>query len=209
MGRKVIAGICIVAGIALLAVPFFYKTHGKSETDKLLKEFEQIVEEGAYEEEIKQEEPESEQASGIEEDTALLLEENVIGIIEIEVIDIRLPIVEGTGAGDIAYAIGHMSETAPIGEVGNCVLAGHNGSRNGVFFTNINQLVAGDMVKLIDRNGEVHLYVVSDMFIVGPYDNEVKAQGEDEILTLLTCAEKGTKRYVVRCIPAKEGDANE
>lgn len=209
MGRKVIAGICIVAGIALLAVPFFYKTHGKTETDKLLKELEQIVEEGAYEEEIKKEEPESEQATGSEENTALLLEENVIGIIEIEAIDIRLPIVQGTGAGDIAYAIGHMSETPPIGEVGNCVLAGHNGSRNGVFFTNLNQLVAGDKVKLIDRNGEVHLYVVSDMFIVGPYDNEVKAQGEDEILTLLTCAEKGTKRYVVRCALAKEGDANE
>lgn len=209
MGRKMIAGICIVVGIALLAVPFFYKTHGKSETDKLLKEFEQIVEEGAYEEEIKQEEPESEQASGSEEDTALLLEENVIGIIEIEAIDIRLPIVEGTSARDIAYAIGHMSETAPLGEVGNCVLAGHNGSRNGVFFTNLNQLVVGDKVKLIDRNGEVHLYEVSDMFIVGPYDNEVKVQGEDEFLTLLTCAEKGTKRYVVRCIPAKEGDTNE
>lgn len=209
MGRKMIAGICIVVGIALLAVPFFYKTHGKSETDKLLKEFEQIVEEGAYEEEIKQEEPESEQASGNEEDTALLLEENVIGIIEIEAIDIRLPIVEGTSAGDIAYAIGHMSETSPIGAGGNCVLAGHNVSRNGVFFTNLNQLVAGDKVKLIDRNGEVHLYVVSDMFIVGPYDNEVKAQGEDEILTLLTCAEKGIKRYIVRCIPAKEGDTNE
>lgn len=209
MRRKVIAGICIVAGIALLAVPFFYKTHGKSETDKLLKEFEQIVEEGAYEEEIKQEEPEREQASGNEEDTALLLEENVIGIIEIEAIDIRLPIVEGTSARDIAYAIGHMSETALIGEVGNCVLAGHNGSRNGVFFTNLNQLVAGDKVKLIDRNGEVHLYEVSDMFIVGPYDNEVKTQGEDEILTLLTCAERGTKRYIVRCTPAEEGDGNE
>lgn len=209
MGRKMIAGICIVVGIALLAVPFFYKTHGKSETDKLLKEFEQIVEEGAYEDEIKKEEPESEQASGSEEDTALLLEENVIGIIEIEAIDIRLPIVEGTSAGDIAYAIGHMSETAPIGAVGNCVLAGHNGSRNGVFFTNLNQLVAGDKVKLIDGKGEVHLYEVSDMFIVGPYDNEVKAQGEDEILTLLTCAEKGTKRYVVRCMPTKEVDENE
>lgn len=209
MGRKVIAGICIVAGIALLAVPFFYKLHGKSETDKLLKKFEQTLEEDVYEEETMQKEPESEQTSGSEEDTALLLEENVIGIIEIETIDIKLPIVEGTSANDIAYAIGHMSETASIGEVGNCVLAGHNGSRNGVFFTNLNQLVEGDEVKLIDRNGEVYLYKVVDMFIIGPYDNEVKAQGEEEVLTLLTCAEKGAKRYVVRCTPVEEGDENE
>ena len=204
-----IAGICIVAGIALLAVPFFYKMHGKSETDKLLKEFEQILEEDAYEEEVRQEIWEGDKASGSEEDTPLFLEENVIGIIEIEAIDIRLPIVEGTSSKDIAYAIGHMSETAPIGEMGNCVLAGHNGSRNGVFFTNLNQLVLGDKVKLIDRNGEVHLYEVADMFIIGPYDNEVKAQGEEEILTLLTCAENGTKRYIVRCILVGEGEWNE
>lgn len=209
MRRKVIAGICIVAGIALLAVPFFYKMHGKSETDKLLKEFEQILEEDAYEEEVRQEIWEGDKASGSEEDTPLFLEENVIGIIEIEAIDIRLPIVEGTSSKDIAYAIGHMSETAPIGEMGNCVLAGHNGSRNGVFFTNLNQLVLGDNVKLIDRNGEVHLYEVADMFIIGPYDNEVKAQGEEEILTLLTCAENGTKRYIVRCILVGEGEWNE
>ena len=209
MRRKVIAGICIVAGIALLAVPFFYKMHGKSETDKLLKEFEQILEEDAYEEEVRQEIWEGDKASGSEEDTPLFLEENVIGIIEIEAIDIRLPIVEGTSSKDIAYAIGHMSETAPIGEMGNCVLAGHNGSRNGVFFTNLNQLVLGDKVKLIERNGEVHLYEVADMFIIGPYDNEVKAQGEEEILTLLTCAENGTKRYIVRCILVGEGEWNE
>ena len=209
MRRKVIAGICIVAGIALLAVPFFYKMHGKSETDKLLKEFEQILEEDAYEEEVRQEIWEGDKASGSEEDTPLFLEENVIGIIEIEAIDIRLPIVEGTSSKDIAYAIGHMSETAPIGEMGNCVLAGHNGSRNGVFFTNLNQLVLGDKVKLIDRNGEVHLYEVADMFIIGPYDNEVKAHGEEEILTLLTCAGNGTKRYIVRCILVGEGEWNE
>lgn len=209
MRRKVIAGICIVAGIALLAVPFFYKMHGKSETDKLLKEFEQILEEDAYEEEVRQEIWEGDKASGSEEDTPLFLEENVIGIIEIEAIDIRLPIVEGTSSKDIAYAIGHMSETAPIGAMGNCVLAGHNGSRNGVFFTNLNQLVLGDKVKLIERNGEVHLYEVADMFIIGPYDNEVKAQGEEEILTLLTCAENGTKRYIVRCILVGEGEWNE
>ncbi len=72
------------------------------------------------------------------------MEENVIGIIEIETIDIRLPIMERTSDGDIAYAIGHMSETFPIGTVGNCMLADHNGSRNGVLFTNLNQLVARD-----------------------------------------------------------------
>lgn len=45
------------------------------------------------------------------------MEENVIGIIEIETIDIRLPIMERTSDGDIAYAIGHMSETFPSAQL--------------------------------------------------------------------------------------------
>lgn len=103
-----------------------------------------------------------------------------------------------------------MTETAGLGEKGNCVLCGHNGSRNGTFFTNLNQLSAGDKVKITDKKGEVHMYKVADTCIIGPYDNTVKKQTDEEILTLLTCANKGTKRFVCRCIPVKEaGDVDE
>lgn len=96
-----------------------------------------------------------------------------------------------------------------IGEMGNCVLCGHNGSRNGIFFTHLNQVEAGDEVKLTDKKGELHRYAVSDTFIVGPYDNYVKKQTGEEILTLITCAERGTKRFICKCVPiekAGEGD---
>lgn len=118
--------------------------------------------------------------------------------------------MEGAGDSQISYAIGHMTETAGLGEKGNCVLCGHNGSRNGTFFTNLNQLSAGDKVKITDKKGEVHMYKVADTCIIGPYDNTVKKQTDEEILTLLTCANKGTKRFVCRCIPVKEaGDVDE
>ena len=81
-----------------------------------------------------------EQTALSKEDAALLSEEDVIGIIEIEAIDIRYSVLEGVGDSQIRYAIGHMTETAGLGEKGNCVLCGHNGSRNGTFFTNLNQL---------------------------------------------------------------------
>lgn len=51
--RKIAAGICIVAGIVLLEVPFCYHFEGKSETDRLTQQFEQILEE-KQDEEIKQ-----------------------------------------------------------------------------------------------------------------------------------------------------------
>ena len=187
MGKKIkriFVGICIVTGIALLAVPFYYHFHGQNETDKLIELFENTLDNEDETEESKEEG--KEQTSLSKEDAALLSGEDVIGIIEIEAIAIRYPVLEGAGNSQIRYAIGHMTETAGLGEKGNCVLCGHNGSRNGTFFTNLNQLSAGDKVKITDKKGEVHMYQVADTCIIGPYDNTVKNQSDEEILTLLT-----------------------
>lgn len=207
--KRIFVSICIVTGIALLAVPIYYHFHGQNETEKLIDQFEKTLEDNEDETEESKEEG-KEQTFLSKEDAALLSGEDVIGIIEIEAIDIRYPVLEGAGDSQIRYAIGHISETAGLGEKGNCVLCGHNGSRNGTFFTNLNQLSVGDKVKITDKKGEVHMYEVADTCIIGPYDNTVKKQSDEEILTLLTCANKGTKRFVCRCVPAvKEGEADE
>ena len=66
------------------------------------------------------------------------------------------------------------------------------------------------MLKITDKKGEVHMYEVADTSVIGPYDNTVKNQSDEEILTLLTCVNRGTKRFVCRCVPAgKEGEADE
>ena len=47
MGKKIkriFVSICIVTGIALLAVPFYYHFHGQNETDKLIEQFEKTLE---------------------------------------------------------------------------------------------------------------------------------------------------------------------
>ena len=82
---------------------------------------------------------EEEQTSISKEDEAILKEGGVIGIIEIPSIDIRYPVMEGTSVDVLNVGIGHIPETAGIGESGNCVLCGHNGSRYGTFFTPLNQ----------------------------------------------------------------------
>lgn len=50
-------------------------------------------------------------------------------------------------------------------------------------------------------------YEVVDFFVVGPYDNSIKTQSDTEELTLFTCAERGTKRFVVKCVPDGEEGA--
>lgn len=110
------------------------------------------------------------------------------------------PVMEGTTSKVLNAGIGHIEETAGIGESGNCVLCGHNGSRYGTFFTPLNQISIGDDVTIIDKNGQTHIYEVTDTEVVNPYDNSIKTQGEEKELTLFTCSQKGTMRFVVRCI---------
>ena len=62
--RKVVAGLLIAAGIAIMAVPFFWRTTGEKQTEQLISEFEQTLEDD-YDEETDVEE---EQTSISEED---------------------------------------------------------------------------------------------------------------------------------------------
>ena len=88
--RKVVAGLLITAGIAIMAVPFFWRATGEKQTEQLISEFEQTLEDD-YDEETETE-------------------------------------------------------------------------------------------------------------VVNPYDNSIKTQGTEKELTLFTCSQKGTMRFVVRCI---------
>ena len=185
--RKVVAGLLITAGIAIMAVPFFWRTTGEKQTEQLISEFEQTLEDD-YDEETDVEE---EQTSISKEDEAILKEGGVIGIIEIPGLDIRYPVMEGTTSKVL---------NAGIGESGNCVLCGHNGSRYGTFFTPLSQISIGDEVMITDKNGLKHIYEVTETEVVNPYDNSIKTQGTEKELTLFTCSQKGTMRFVVRCI---------
>ena len=113
---------------------------------------------------------------------------------------IQYPVMEGTTSKVLNAGIGHIEETAGIGESGNCVLCGHNGSRYGTFFTPLSQISIGDEVMITDKNGLKHIYEVTETEVVNPYDNSIKTQGTEKELTLFTCSQKGTMRFVVRCI---------
>ena len=143
---------------------------------------------------------EEEQTSISKYDESILKEGGVICIIEIPGLDIRYPVMEGTTSKVLNAGIGHIEETAGIGESGNCVLCGHNGSRYGTFFTPLSQISIGDEVMITDKNGLKHIYEVTETEVVNPYDNSIKTQGDEKELTLFTCSRKGTMRFVVRCI---------
>ena len=64
----------------------------------------------------------------------------------------------------------------------------------------VSQISIGDEVMITDQNGQKHIYEVTETEVVSPYDNSIKTQGDEKELTLFTCSQKGTMRFVVRCI---------
>ena len=186
--------VLILLGVAIVAIPFLLRMKEQERSNRYMKAFE---EEQNEEEQNKKDHKKKE---------SLLLQEGVIGIIEIPSLDIKYPVFEGAGSVQLNEGIGHMTNTTELCGKGNCVLAGHNGSRRGVYFTYLCNIEAGAKVLLTNRKKEKHEYTVKEMKVVNPYDEWVTEQTEGESLTLFTCAEHGTKRFVVKCEPVNNAD---
>lgn len=186
--------VLILLGVAIVAIPFLLRMKEQERSNRYMKAFEEEQNE------------EKQNKKDHKKKDSLLLQEGVIGINEIPSLDIKYPVFEGAGSVQLNEGIGHMTNTTELCGKGNCVLAGHNGSRRGVYFTYLCNIEAGAKVMLMNRKKEKHEYTVKEMKVVNPYDEWVTKQTEGESLTLFTCAEHGTKRFVVKCEPVNNTD---
>lgn len=187
--RKKIFLLWLVTGIAFMAVPFVFRIYDRKQADRYISEFE--VNEN-------EEEDGKETASSKKKDSQKI-PETAIGIIEIESLAVRYPIFEGTEGAQLDLGIGHLTGTAPLCERGNAVLAGHNGSRRGLFFTRLNEIENGAKVRVTNKSKVTHTYEVYETGVYDPFDQTVCRDSAEECLTLFTCACSGTRRFVVRC----------
>lgn len=186
------AVIFILVGIAIAAVPFFLRMRERQRTGQYINQFEE------------EENEESEETGNRKKKASPYLAEGAVGIVEIPELEIKYPVFEGTGAVQLNEGIGHMESTAPLCGTGNCVLAGHNGSRRGMFFTNLGSAKAGTEVKITTKAGVTHCYTVEEMRVVNPYDGWVTEESDTELLTLFTCAGHGTRRFACKCVPVRD-----
>lgn len=122
---------------------------------------------------------------------------SIIGYIEINKIDLKLPIYHGTGEPVLQVAIGHLEGSAlPIGGLGNhSVLSGHRGLPSAKLFTNLDKLQIGDQI-VIKTFGQVIKYTVTEINIVEPHDiSLIKPEAEKDLLTLVTCTPYGINSH--------------
>lgn len=53
----------------------------------------------------------------------------------------------------------------------------------GTFFTQLSEVQVGESVFLTDKFGTIREYTVTESYVVGPYENSIKDQGDKEELT--------------------------
>lgn len=126
----------------------------------------------------------------------------IMAYIEIPSLHCSLPVYHGTDEGVLQVAVGHLEWTSlPVGGDGaHCAISGHRGLPSAKLFTNLDQMVEGDVFEL-HVLGEVYAYEVDQIRIVLPHEvEELEAVPGEDLCTLVTCTPYGinTHRLLVR-----------
>jgi LPXTG-site transpeptidase (sortase) family protein len=124
-----------------------------------------------------------------------------IGIITIDSIDLRLPVMEGMDEQKLKIAPGRVPQTADVGEIGNAVIVGHRNYTFGSMFNRLDEVENGEMIEFQAMSGEIMVFEVFEILEILPDDQIAFIQPQDEsIITLYTCTpvRVATHRLLVR-----------
>lgn len=127
--------------------------------------------------------------------------ETMIGYLEIEKMDLRIPLYIGADQENLSKGAAVLSQTSmPVGgKDTNCVIAAHRGYGGERMFRNIEELEEGDLIR-ITNPWTVLTYRVYRCGVIRPSDIEaVKIVEGLDMVTLCTCHPLGSneQRYVV------------
>lgn len=121
----------------------------------------------------------------------------MMGYLEIEKINLRLPVFHGTSDKVLRAAIGHLEGTSlPVGGTGShCTLSGHRGLPSARLFTDLDQLKEGDTFVLHILT-ETLTYEVDQIRIVEPrVVSDLRIDPGHDYVTLLTCTPYGVNSH--------------
>lgn len=128
--------------------------------------------------------------------------DGLMGYVDVESLNIQLPIYHGTSEAALARGSGHIQGSSlPVGGSStHAILTGHTGMPSAKLFTGIDRLKQGDTFTIHILNEE-YTYQVDQIMTVLPYEVEPLGiiNGGDYV-TLLTCTPYGinTHRLLVR-----------
>lgn len=196
--------LIILAGILVMLFPKANEWYNDWQQQKLLDEAEQSYSDSApatvdpdlqskyaevtqllSEESALDEQPPSDTPEKAEPE--VVLGGKVIALIQMDKINLLLPVLEGATKANMKHAATHMKETTPIGQIGNAAIAAHRARTTGRLFNRLNEVAIGDIIT-VKTSKQTYNYEVYKISIVEPTDVSVlNGNNKDKILTLITC----------------------
>ena len=135
----------------------------------------------------------------------------VMGYIDIDKLNLELPIYHGVSKEVLQIGVGHLPGTSlPVGgESTHAVLSGHRGLPSAKLFTDLNEMEVGDTftVTVLDR---VYTYEVDQIKVVLPSEtSDLQIVKGEDYCTLMTCTPYGinTHRLLVRGVRIESAEA--
>lgn len=147
------------------------------------------------------EDPEAE--DGLMEAERILAKPKAIGTIRIDKIDVYDPVAEGVDLATLKFSLGHMPGTAPLGEIGNSVVAGHRSHSFGTYLNRLDEIEVGDEITVTTTAGDTFIYEVYEVLVVEPDDLSVlRSSSRHKVLTMITCTPlyTSTHRLIVHAV---------
>lgn len=124
----------------------------------------------------------------------------VLGVLIIDVINLKLPIISGLNETNLKIGIAYLEDTAKFGEYGNTVLAGHRGHSRGRLLNRLDEVDLDDKI-IIATNENEYIYTVYKKVIVEPEEIDVlHTNNKEKILSIVTCepVRNPTHRLIVQ-----------
>jgi len=125
-----------------------------------------------------------------------------LGILTIERLNMKLPVVEGVTEEILNIAVGHVPQTAAVGDLGNAVIAGHRMYKYGQFFNRLGEIEYGDVINFTSTSGEEMNFLVDEILEVEAHNDQIAFNQPKDIvqITLYTCTpiRTATHRLLIR-----------
>lgn len=135
----------------------------------------------------------------VDEDQVIKEVKTYSNVLSIPELGILAYINDGVSKDALAGGVGRHVETANIGELGNCVVAGHASDIYNCILNNLDEINLFDSFEVYDSSGKKHTYYVTQKFICEPDDVGILASStmDKSMFTIYTCTNKGSQRLVV------------
>jgi sortase A len=138
--------------------------------------------------------------------TSQITTNGIIGKLEINKIDLTIPIMEGASQANLKVAAGHLKGTSPVGESGNSAIAAHRSYTYGKQFNRLPEVEVGDTIRVVTKDKKFTYRIIDEMIVLPDDLSVLKKDASESTLTLITChpMKNPTHRYIVKAVLDKE-----